>query len=361
MKLLDRLPVLAFAVVALPLGAYLQSDADAERAEAVRAKADAPALGFIVVRPDAEARIGVAGVRAAGHEERVTKDDLWHLGSITKSITATLAARLVDAEVVSWDDCVGDRLADVAPDMREEYAGVTLLHLLSHRAGLQPNIPIAEFGAFGQTPEDPIADRAKWVRLALEQEPVGPLGAQYVYSNNGFIVAGAMLEAATGVAWEELVRKEVFEPLGLTSAGFGAPQGAGDFDQPRGHRESEGRDRAVPRNADNPAALGPAGRAHMSLADIARYLKAHVERDADFLKPETFEALHSTHFPGNYALGWVATSDTTRWHNGSNTMWYAEVAFDRESGVVAAVCANDGAGVRQTVATFLGELMKGEE
>ena len=46
---------------------------------------------------------------------------------------------------------------------------------------------------------------------------------------------GAMLEEATGTSWEELVRREVFEPLGMTNAGFGAPLGGGREAQPCGH------------------------------------------------------------------------------------------------------------------------------
>ncbi len=80
-----------------------------------------------------------------------------------------------------------------------------------------------------------------------------------------------MLEAATGESWESLMKREVFTPLGLTGAGFGAPMGKQPFDQPRGHQLVSDADKAVPLNVDNPAALGPAGRVHMPLADMGRY------------------------------------------------------------------------------------------
>ena len=165
--------------------------------------------------------------------------------------------------------------------------------------------------------------------------------ATFEYSNNGFIVAGAMLEAATGLSWEGLMQKEVFAPLGIEHAGFGAPLGDDPHAQPRGHVPADGADQPAPPNADNPAALGPAGRVHMPLADMARYLRAHATRDAAFLKPESWEVLHNAPFGGPYAMGWIVSDDGRRWHNGSNTMWYAEATF-RPDGTVAAVAVNDG-------------------
>jgi CubicO group peptidase (beta-lactamase class C family) len=196
--------------------------------------------------------------------------------------------------------------------------------------------------------------------MALSQEPVGPKGETYAYSNNGYIVVGAMLEAATGTPWEELVRQKVFEPLGMTRAGFGAPV-ARNPDHPCGHVPGgpDGSDRPVRIGGDNPAPLGPAGRVHMPLADMARYLAAHASRSVDFLSTESWETLHTVPFTGNYAMGWVAIGPEQRWHNGSNTMWYAEIIFHRD-GRAAAVVVNDGAiqAVQPAVRALLGRLME---
>ncbi len=330
------------------------------RAEAAREAADAPALGLVVIRADGAPEIAVSGRRLVGDETAVTTDDRWHWGSITKSMTATLVARLVEKGVVDWDDTIGGVLGDAAPDMLDDYRPVTLLHLLTHRSGLPANIPIERFGEFAATPDDPVADRLAWVRIALAQPPRGPVEATYEYSNNGYIVAGAMLEAKTGRPWEELIRREVFEPLELTSAGFGAPAAATPVGQPRGHRPSDGADIPAPPDADNPPALGPAGRVHMSLADMARYLQTHATRRDDFLGAASYERLRTPPFGGVYALGWVAISPESRWHNGSNTMWYAEAAFNLTDGTSAAVVVNDGdiAAVQPTIRALLVELLQ---
>jgi CubicO group peptidase (beta-lactamase class C family) len=154
-----------------------------------------------------------------------------------------------------------------------------------------------------------------------------------------------MLEAKLGAPWESLIRARLFEPLRMRSAGFGAPGTAGALDQPVGHAgDPSGTSLAsfgpgAPVN-DNPAALGPAGRVHASLDDMLVYLGAHRDR-ASLLRSESWDRLHTPPFGGEYAMGWVVRRDGL-WHNGSNTLWYAEILFDRARGVVAAAAANDG-------------------
>ena len=91
---------------------------------------------------------------------------------------------------------------------------------------------------------------------------------------------------------------------------------------------------------DNPRVLGPAARVHMSLGDLLVYLNAH--RDAtDFLRADSWKVLHTPPFGGDYALGWVVRNDGALWHNGSNTFWYAEVAFRPADGISAAAVCNE--------------------
>jgi CubicO group peptidase (beta-lactamase class C family) len=172
------------------------------------------------------------------------------------------------------------------------------------------------------------------------------MGATNEYSNNGYVVAGAMLEVRLGKSWEDLIREHLFGPLQLGSASFGAPGHKGQTDQPVGHAKEpagEGR-QAYPIGGivtDNPVALGPAGRIHMSLPDLLRYLSAHRDR-TDYLKPDTWTTLHTPPFTGLYAMGWIVRGNGALSHAGSNTLWYAEVLVDPAAGIVAAAASNDG-------------------
>jgi CubicO group peptidase (beta-lactamase class C family) len=313
----------------------------ADRLRGLRVDAGAPALIAAVAKGGAAPTVWVDGERAAGGGVAVTAQDVWHIGSITKSFTATLVARLVEAGRISFDDTVGDVLGAIAPRMRDQYRAVTFRHLLSHCAGLPGNIPTLDLLRFSRLNADPREERKTYARIALGMAPKGPPGATFEYANNGFVVAGAMLEARLGESWEALMRQHVLAPLGISSAGFGPP----GPDQPAGHskrRNGAREPHRPPAVADNPAALGPAGTLHMSVGDLLTYLAAHRDR-TDFLKPDSWTTLHTPPFGGDYAMGWIVREDGALWHNGSNTLWYAEATFNPRTGVVAAAATNDGA------------------
>ncbi|UDF03417.1 serine hydrolase [Asticcacaulis sp. AND118] len=312
-----------------------------------RLAAYTPAMAAAWTRGD-HAEFYAVGARSSEDEIVVQPEDQWHWGSITKSMTATLCARLVEAGTIQWKTTVGEVLDERGSPVSAAYRDATLLHLLSHRAGLQPNLDLMNMVFYSRDPlPDPRPERRKWALAALKQKPVGPLGAQNVYANNGYIIAGAMLEQLTGKSWEELMQTELFTPLGIESAGYGAPGRPREIDQPLGHavqghtRKPIGPGSGQPN--DNPVALGPAGRVHMSVPDMLLYLKAHRDRPASFLKSESWGALHTPHFGDTYALGWMVRPDGALWHNGSNTIWYGEVLVDPKTGTVAAACANDAA------------------
>jgi CubicO group peptidase (beta-lactamase class C family) len=260
-------------------------------------------------------------------------------------MTATLCARLVEAGVLRWDMTVAEVLGDDAV-AQAAYRKATLLHLLSHRAGLQANIGDDDSKTFSLRLADAREERLRYARLALAQKPAAPLGAAQIYSNNGYVVVGAMLEKLTGKPWETLIQVEVFKPLGLKRAGQGAPGTPGRIDQPLGHAVVDGKRIPHPPGGpddDNVVAMGPAGRVHMPMADMLTYLAAHRDRPAKYLKPATWETLHTPHFGDSYALGWYVGKDGRLFHGGSNTLWVAMVIADPKTGVVSLACANDAA------------------
>jgi CubicO group peptidase (beta-lactamase class C family) len=154
-----------------------------------------------------------------------------------------------------------------------------------------------------------------------------------------------MLETKLEATWESLIGEHVFNPLGMSSAGQGAPGTPGAYDQPVGHAaNAAGQLEPYPPGGlitDNPAALGPAGRVHANFEDTFKYLAAHRDHASPFLRRESWETLHTPPFGGPYAMGFSRQGNAL-WHNGSNTLFYAEVMFDRERGIVAAAAVNDG-------------------
>lgn len=318
--------------------------------EARRASAGAPAMAAAWMR-GTRSTVMVAGLRSSEGRVPARSSDQWHWGSITKSMTATLCARLVEAGLVRWDMTVAEVLGEDAV-AQPAYRKTTLLHLLSHRAGLQANIGDEDAKTFSLHLDDARVERLRYARLALAQKPAAPLGAAQIYSNNGYVVVGAMLEKLAGKPWETLIQTEVFKPLGVKRAGQGAPGTRGKVDQPIGH--AVGGAKRIPHplggpDDDNVVAMGPAGRVHMPMADMLSYLAAHRDRPEKFLTAATWETLHTPHFGDSYALGWFVRKDGRLFHGGSNTLWVGLVIVDPKAGVVSAACANDAAPQTQGV------------
>lgn len=309
----------------------------------------APGVAVMRIIGD-EVDIGVAGLRAIDDEAVIGRDDLWHMGSNSKAMTATLVARLVEQGVVDWDDTIGQHLGEAVPDMDPAYRDLTFRHLLSHHAGIAPNVGMVAMIAFNQqgASGDPLPpQRIDYATRVLTQSPAATPETGFLYSNAGYVVAAAMIEQVTGESWETLITREVFEPLGMNSAGFGAPGSADAVDQPRGHRGGLFGSRAMEPGpmADNPPVMGPGATVHVSLPDLARFLQAHLAgargEETGYLTAESWQTLHTPPFGGNYAMGW-GFNGTQLLHAGSNTMWFVQMVIEPPTGRAYVVAFNDG-------------------
>ena len=267
---------------------------------------DVPSVAAAVV-VDGELRAaGAIGVRKRGDDTPVTVNDKYHIGSCTKAMTATLAGILVERGLLSWETS----LREVFPklDIHPGYQPVTLKQLLSHTAGMpaftdseaeDPELVNLVFGA----DDTPMNDRLEVVvPELLRREPRTPPGSTFEYSNMGYVTAGAMFERVTQTPFETLLQTEVFTPLGLTSAGFGAAGTPGNIDEPYGH-DPEPVEPGP--EADMPPVISPAGCVHMSVVDFARHAAFHLTGAPKLVSKETLELLH-TPVLDVYALGWGA-------------------------------------------------------
>jgi D-alanyl-D-alanine carboxypeptidase len=310
--------------------------------ESIRVQHGVPALAAAFVRSADLIALGAVGTREINGAERVQLNDRFHIGSCTKSMTATLIALLIEQGRLSWETTIAEIFPDLLGKIRPEYHKLTPLHFLSHRAGL----PGQQKGqdAYEQLHEQMwglkgslVEQRRAAVEIVLSQPPVAEAGKLFNYSNHGFIIASAMAEQVTGQAWEDLMQEMLFKPLGMETVGFGAPGTASIVDQPRGHTDSCAPVAPGSRSpvADNPPVYGPAGTVHSSMSDWARYISLHLRgargEEGLLLKPESFERLHKDPFGHNYyALGWVLAErgwahGPTLSHGGSNGYWFAVV------------------------------------
>jgi CubicO group peptidase (beta-lactamase class C family) len=317
--------------------------------ESIRAKYKLPSLAVAVIFDDKIVATNAVGVRKQGDPKKVGVDDQYHLGSITKSMTATVAAMLVEQGKISWTTTIGETFPELKDRIHPKYQGATLEQLLAQRGGAPGDAPPDLWAAAWAATGTPAEQRLAFVTGILARKPAADPGTKFIYSNQGYAIAGVMLEKATGKTWEELMSSMLFEPLGMNSAGFGAPATPDKVDQPWGHTAKLFFGiKPVPPGpgADNPLAISPAGAVHCSMEDLARYVLFHLTGErggSKLLKAENFKKLHSPVAGGNYALGWVVLQrdwahGRALMHNGSNTMFFAVIwaAPDRHCAIMVA-------------------------
>ena len=314
---------------------------------------DLPAIAAAIVTRGEIVAAGAVGTRRAGTTNPVSVEDRFHIGSDTKAMTSLLAAMLVEAGKLSWSTTVSEVFPELTSTMDQALKAATLEQLLSHTSGI-PSDTDAHDKLIQQsfTLEKRNLDELRYwviqqlVSLPLQSKP----GTQFAYANMGYMLAGAMLERITGRTWEELIVERVFEPLGLKSAGLGPQSTLGRVDAPLGH---EARDGQPPKpllagpGGDNPEVMGPAGTAHMSVIDFARWAGWNASsgtRAPALVKPETLRKLHTpiveippkpdappgTPSAGSYGFGWLTmkvplSREPFLFHGGSNQMNLADV------------------------------------
>jgi len=311
-----------------------------------------------------------SGVRKFGTNESVSADAVWHLGSNTKSMTATIIALLVQEGLLTWDTTMKDIFVDIFPKIHDNVQNVTLKELAAHRSGIS--------GTFGFDPGTPaymqlsiyamdeVPARAVAVSNILGDSPLGwqangTRGA-YEYSNNNYIILGHVIDVITGKPAEEVIKTKIWEPLGLSSASW-EPLSP---NSPWPHMPNLTTLEPYPypegwpvELRDLPPPLNPAGLAHMTTADYNKWLRVHVDPAAQKLiglDSEQLAILHTappilnpTERTYTYG-GWVryvgeACSNSTTdgyclFHTGSNLMNIAQGWVDTTRNLTVSVMAN---------------------
>jgi CubicO group peptidase (beta-lactamase class C family) len=346
-------------------GARAQTSLDTEL-KPYLAKYRLPALAAAVVKDGKIFAQGAVGTRRAGAEVPVTINDRFHLGSDTKAMTALLAAMLVEQGKLQWDSTVAEVFPELAKEMDARLRGVTLVQLLSHTSGIPSDNKTFEDLLGRAMLQDGNLDDMRywlvkqWVKLPLEGEP----GKKFAYANMGYTLAGAIIERAGGKTWDELITQRVFTPLGLKTAGLGCQASLGRIDAPLGHKIVDGKPKAILSgpNGDNPLVLGPAGIAHMSVLDFARWADWNAgegRRGPKLVRAETLKKLHTmvvsmpekkdalpgTPSRGKYGLGWGQlpvdwAPEPLLFHGGSNELNLAHVWVDPKRDVAMVLVTN---------------------
>ncbi len=291
------------------------------------------------------------GIRKLGSNEQLTVNDLMHLGSNTKAMTAMAIMSLVEDKKLSLETTPLEAFPELKGSIHPEYTHITLAQLLCHTAGVPAFNRQWETFRNPVTKGTPVQERRSFALEMLRRGPNGKAGV-FQYSNAGYGIATAMVEEITGQSWEALLRTRLFEALCVRGE-FGWPA-LNDPNQPWGHW-IRGRE-VIPQAPDSTpiyAGCHPGGNVSMSLLDYAKFIQIILQgmKGSDgVLKAATMQRIHTTE---GYSFGWgVMRLDgtLTSWHNGSAGMFFTVVFLQAAQNRAVVLLMNGSSGEVQQAA-----------
>ncbi|HEX9038275.1 MAG TPA: serine hydrolase domain-containing protein [Ktedonobacterales bacterium] len=294
----------------------------------------------------------VAGFGVASLETGypIRADSLFQIGSITKIFTATLVMMLVEEGKLDLDQPVHTYLPELKLADSDARERITLRMLLCHSAGFFGDY----FEDFGMG--DDALSRYVARLDTLEQQT--PVGTSWAYNNAGFCLAGAVIERVCGEPYERVVRRRIFEPLGLTHTFFFAHE-AITYPVSVGHTQiTPARDEhEVARLYPLPRAVNPAGGVISSVSDLLTFAAFHLDggvtRDGKRLLAEAATRamweprMAAANFAEAYGTGWETRRlDGVRvvGHGGSTNGFNARLLLIPERRYALVILTNSGRG-----------------
>ncbi|MEU7644266.1 serine hydrolase domain-containing protein [Streptomyces huasconensis] len=316
------------------------------RIATAQADGRAPSLVAAVAR---DGEVVWSGARSMVDGHAPDENVQYRIGSITKTFTAVLVMRLRDEGLLDLRDPLEKHLPGTG-------AGeATIADLLAHTGGLAAETPGEWWERTPGTTRPSLAD------VLGEQPYRHPVGRRFHYSNPGYTLLGSLVEAVRGAPWEDVLRREVLEPLELnrTSAQPQAPHAGGWAVHPWA-------DVMMPEPVEDLGLMAPAGQLWSTVADLARFACFLAQGDERVLGAESVREMRTPSAPSqpeswerSYGLG----LDLLRWeglslagHTGSLPGFLAGLWVSEQEGVAAVALANCTSG--PLVATLAADLVK---
>lgn len=299
-------------------------------ARVAQAQADGhvPSLVLGVVRDGALAHLAVAG-----EHPRPDVDLQYRVGSISKTMTATLIMQLRDAGQLALDDRLEQHLPGTG------LGALTLRQLLGHASGIQ------------REPEGDWWERAEGVDLptllagVTADKIAYPPHTTYHYSNLAYGLLGGLLERLTGTPWADLLDQRILTPLGLRRTTYAAtePYARGYVVHPWHHTLRE-----EPRT--DTGAMAPAGQLWSTIEDLGRWAAFLADPDPSVLAAETLTEMCAPvvisdldSWTGGHGLGLELYRDGERvyvGHGGSMPGYVAALVVHRSTRTAVVGFAN---------------------
>lgn len=273
---------LPLALIAIPAAAQDLTAAESAKVDTIvadtLAKTGVPSASIAIVR---DGKIVFAKAYGKQSETLATAsaDRPYQIASISKQFTAAAILLLEDEGKLSLDDTVSKWIPGITDGDK-----ITIRELLSHTSGLQDYWPQDYSFALMATPTTPQGIVDRWAKKPLDFAP----GSQWQYSNTGYVVAGMIVEKASGMPLLAFLQQRIFKPLGIKAIDQDLAVGK---DYPQGY----GRFALGPVRPEKPAGRGwlyAAGELAMSASDLAKWDIARIDRTV--LPPDDWKSQETT-------------------------------------------------------------------
>lgn len=316
-----------------------------EQLEKIVIEGLAPGVSLVTITNGKIDKSVVYGVRNAETNEALKLNDPLHLGSVTKSFTASLVGKLIDDGKISIDMTLGSLFPF---EIHESYRSVTIRNVLSHEGGFPGYLTEEdeeEELRLLSLPGSPRDQRLTFVKEVLSKAPAFTPNSGMNYSNAGYAVLAAICEYVANQSWEDQLAEVIFDPLKMKTAGVGWPSDVNPS-FPEGH-DANGQ-LQNPKEYYIGSYLDPSGDIHCSMKDLAKYAIAHLNglrgKD-DFLSSSTLQLLHETKDGNPYAGGWMSEEmdgTTIYYHPGSAGTFFSYIALNPANNSGYVITANSG-------------------
>jgi putative pyoverdin transport system ATP-binding/permease protein len=305
-------------------------------------KGDIPGLTLVILRPDQPDYIKGFGIADNDTEAPVTEETLFEIASCSKSYTGLAAAIVLQQGLINLKDPVTKYLPYFKPTFEGEPQEITLEQFLHHTSGFP-------FSAVQFIPlEDEENALEKTVRNLKDRELEFKPGTRFNYATVNYDVIGHVIEKVTGMSYEEFMKKNVFDPLGLSQTFVGMKGVPSTLEQykSKGHKIGF----FAARRYDAPPYTGnnPAGYIVTNGKDMAKWLKYQLgildtPLRANFeMTHRRDESVPPAYDLSSYGMGWQVslTGNGYIYHSGLNPNYTSMLMFNPKSRTAVAVMAN---------------------
>ena len=245
-----------------------------------------PGLAIAIVKNDSIVMMKGYGTRTMNKAETVDEHTMFAIGSASKAFTATLAAMMVDAGTMRWDDPATKYLPDL--QLFDPYVSreLTLRDLLTHRSGLARGDLVWYAGGY---------DRDEVLRRVRFLKPTWSARSHFGYQNVMYLAAGQAVAKTAGKSWDDLVRERIFLPLDMRESNTSV-RALEKTNVATPHSDINDTLRVLPwHNIDN---IGPAGSINSNVFDMIKWVRFQLDGGkANGKSLVAASALGETHTP----------------------------------------------------------------